>query len=85
MKLIRHLCDENIVHHTYQLKQDRAYRVVIRNLHHSVPLDDIKQELHDKGHIVRNIINARLGIAIKQCFQSRGMVAGLVLIPRDPA
>jgi hypothetical protein len=28
-KLIRHLNSENIIHHTYQMKQDRAYRVGI--------------------------------------------------------
>ena len=32
-KLIRHLNRENIIHHTYQMKQDRAFRIVIRDLH----------------------------------------------------
>lgn len=58
-KLIQHLNDEKIVHHTYQLKENRAYRVVIRNLHYSIPTADIKQELETKGHTVRNILNIR--------------------------
>lgn len=58
-KLIRYLRMENIVHHTYQLKQERAYRVVIRDLHHSMPLEDITRELEKAGHKVRNIINVR--------------------------
>jgi len=43
--LVKHMKEENIVHHTYQNKTERAYRIVIRHLHHSVPLDDIKEEL----------------------------------------
>jgi hypothetical protein len=57
--LVRHLNQEKIVHHTYQMRQDRAYRVVIRNLHYSVPVEDIKEELQSKGHKVRNIMNIR--------------------------
>lgn len=58
-KLIHHIREEKIVHHTYQIKQERAYRIVIRDLHHSIPLSDIKEELDKKGHKVRNIINVR--------------------------
>jgi len=58
-QLIRHLNNENIVHHTYQLKQDRAYRIVLRDLHHSIPTEDIKEELQTYGHTARNIINIR--------------------------
>jgi hypothetical protein len=35
--------DNNIYHHTYQLKEDRAYRVVIKYLHFSTDIEDIKQ------------------------------------------
>jgi hypothetical protein len=58
-KLIRHLKEEKIIHRSYQLKQERAYRVVIRNLHHSTPTRDIISELGSKGHKVRNVINVR--------------------------
>lgn len=58
-KLIHHIREEKIVHHTYQIKQERAYRIVIRDLHHSIPLSDITEELEKKGHKVRNIINVR--------------------------
>jgi len=56
-KLIHHARETRIVHHTYQIKQDRAYRIVIRGLHHSIPPSDISEELNRKGHKVRNIIN----------------------------
>jgi len=41
------------------MKQDRAYRVAIRNLHYSILTDEIKEELQKKGHAVRNILNIR--------------------------
>jgi len=43
--------------HTFQLKEDRAFRVVIRNLHHSTPISEIKNELIALGHTPRNITN----------------------------
>lgn len=58
-KLVRHLNSEKIIHHTYQMSQDRAYRIVIRNLHYSIPVENIKVELENKGHTVRNILNIR--------------------------
>jgi len=57
--LIRHLQDENIVHHTYQIKQERAYRIVLWDLHHSIPTEDIKELLRTYGHSARNITNIR--------------------------
>jgi hypothetical protein len=44
-KLIQHVRDENIIHHTY--------RVVIRDLHRSIPPSDIIEELNKKAHKVR--------------------------------
>jgi hypothetical protein len=49
--------NEKIYHHTYQLKEEGAYRIVIRYLHHSTKIEDIKQEQAELGHRVRNIIN----------------------------
>ena len=57
--LIRHLHSEHTIHHTYQMKHDTAYRVVIQDLHYSIPITDIKDELQKLGHPVRNIINIR--------------------------
>lgn len=58
-KLVRNFKDNNIFHHTYQLKVERAYRVIYQIFHHSTNTEDIKQELHRLGHKVRNIINAQ--------------------------
>jgi len=57
--LVKHMKEENVVRHSYQIKTERAYRFVIGHLHHSVPLDDIKEELQKEGHTVRNIMNIK--------------------------
>jgi PAX-interacting protein 1 len=41
------------------MKQNRAYRVVIRNLYYSIPVEEITKELRSQGHTVFNIINIR--------------------------
>jgi hypothetical protein len=46
-KLIRHIQDEKIIHLTYEIKHDRAYSVVIRDLHHSITIIEIKNELNE--------------------------------------
>ena len=43
--------------HTYQLKQERPFRVVLRNIHHSADLDELKFELLKHDHEVTNISN----------------------------
>jgi hypothetical protein len=39
------------------LKEDKPYRVVLRNLHHSIPVEDIKEDLQKEGFKARNITN----------------------------
>jgi len=51
-KLVKYFKDNNIFYHTYQLKEKRAYRIVIKYLHHSTDAEDIKQELYELGHNV---------------------------------
>lgn len=55
--VIKFLQTNKAAFHTYQLKQDRAFRIVIRNLHHSTPINEIKNELATFGHTTRNITN----------------------------
>ena len=49
-KLTKLLKTLNAKFHTYQLKQERPFRVVLRNIHHSVDLDELKYELQNLGH-----------------------------------
>lgn len=55
--LVRHLRAKNVAFHTYQLKQERAYRVVLRHIHHSIPTSAIKTELETLNFRVRNVMN----------------------------
>lgn len=57
--LVSKFKQEDVNYHTYQPKQDRSYRVVIRHLHHSFAENDIKEALKQKGFIVRNILNVK--------------------------
>lgn len=58
-KLIKQLQNDKIIHHTYQTKEERTYRVVIRNLHHTTNTDTIVKEIEEYGHKVSNIMNIR--------------------------
>lgn len=56
-KLVHGLKTRKIAYFTYQLKNERAFKIVIRHLHHSVEHDEIKSALAEKGHEVRNVSN----------------------------
>ena len=58
-KLIKEFRARDIKFFTYQIKAERAFKVVVRNLHHSIKPEDIKQELQEKGFSVRNVVNIR--------------------------
>lgn len=54
-----HFIANNISHYTYQLKSEKAYRVVLRGLHASEDTTEIVRELEHIGHKVRQIVNIR--------------------------
>ena len=58
-KIIKHMSTNKRINYTYQLKQERAYRVVLRNIHYSIDKEEIKDAIQELGHRVRNIINIR--------------------------
>lgn len=58
-KVVHYLNDQKIEYHTYQLKKDKAFRVVLRHLHYTVPPEMIKEELQQIGFNVRNVTNIR--------------------------
>ncbi|XP_050487875.1 uncharacterized protein LOC126872223 [Bombus huntii] len=55
-KLTKTLRTLNANFHTYQLKQERPFRVVLRNIHHSADIDELKYELSKLGHEVINAL-----------------------------
>lgn len=58
-KLVKYLKENNIVYHTYQPKEERAFRVAIKYLHHTMDVKEITDDITSQGHKVRNIINAK--------------------------
>lgn len=58
-KLVRLLKDNAINFYTYQFKQDKSYRAVLKNMHFSTDLKDLKDSIEEYGHKVRNITNLR--------------------------
>lgn len=54
-KTCAYLDSNNIIFHTYQLKEEKPYRIVIKNIHYSAPIDDIKIDCQTG----RNIVNAK--------------------------
>lgn len=53
--IIDALTEKQTKFHTYQLKEDRAFRVVLRHVHPTTDTEDIKKEFQLIGHSVRNI------------------------------
>lgn len=58
-KLVRKLSELNVGFHTFQLKQERAFRTVLKNMHYSTDPADIINAINAYGHNVRNVSNAR--------------------------
>lgn len=57
--VVSELVKQNKICHTFQLKSERKYRVVIRNIHFSTDQLSLKEEIESYGHVVANIHNAR--------------------------
>lgn len=56
-KVIRYLKGKQIEHHTYQAREDRAFRIVVRNIHPSTPTSEIGIAITEIGYSVRNVSN----------------------------
>lgn len=53
---LRKFCKDNkLNHYTHQLKTQRAFKAVIKDLHHTYPISSLMEELQQKGHNVRRI------------------------------
>lgn len=65
--LVKGLETSIVQFHSYQLKSNKAYKIVLRDLHHTTDVDDIKKELGELDHNIRNIINIRHWHTEKPC------------------
>ncbi len=57
--LVSSLRNKSTSFYTYQFKSERAFKVVIRNLHHSINTADIQDALTEAGFSVRNVANIK--------------------------
>jgi len=55
-KIIHFLKDNGAQYHTYQFKSDKAFRVVLRNLHPSTPVSEISAAIKEIGHTVTYVL-----------------------------
>lgn len=55
--IVDELKKKNTEYHSYQKKQDRPFRVVLKNIHSSSDIEALKEELTTLGHQVINITN----------------------------
>ncbi|KAL4122499.1 hypothetical protein QTP88_014821 [Uroleucon formosanum] len=53
--IIKYLKESKVEFFTYQLKENKPYRIVIRNLHPTISPDYINEELEKEGFQARNV------------------------------
>lgn len=58
-RIVEALKSRNTEFHSYQKKEDRPFKVVLRNIHCSTDLNILKQEIEALGHSVVKISNIR--------------------------
>jgi len=63
--IIKYLKESKAEFFTYQLKENRPYCIVIRNLHPTTSPDYIKEEVEKEGFQARNVTNALYGFKNK--------------------
>lgn len=58
-KIVKALIEKDTKFYTYQLKNERSFRVVVRNIHQSTEHNHLKNAIEELGHKVKNISNIR--------------------------
>jgi hypothetical protein len=53
--IIQALKEKHAEFHTYQIKEDRCFRTVLRGMHYSTDVEDIKTAIEYHGHTVTNV------------------------------
>jgi len=50
VSIVKELKSRNTEFHIYKSKQERSFKVVLKHIHATMNLDDIKKEIQDLGH-----------------------------------
>lgn len=48
---VNNLKERNIEFHTFKPKQERYFKVVLKNMHYSTDINEIKDKINKKGHL----------------------------------
>jgi len=57
--VIKYLNEKKAEYHTYQQRENKAFRAVIRNIHPSTSLNEIGIAIQEIGFTVRQVANVR--------------------------
>jgi hypothetical protein len=58
-KIVKALAEKSTEFRTYKLKEERSYKVVLKNMNYSINPQEIETEIENLGHMVTNIWNAK--------------------------
>lgn len=58
-KITKALIEKNTQFHTYKVKSERNFNVVLKGLHYSTPNEEIREEIELHGHKVINVCNIK--------------------------
>lgn len=57
--IVNELDKKNTLFYTFQKKENKPYKVVLKSMHPSVDINELKSEIESHGHIVVGITNAK--------------------------
>jgi hypothetical protein len=56
-QIIKALAEKRTEFHTYKLKEERSYRVLLKNMHYSIKPEEVKSQIEKTGYRASNIWN----------------------------
>lgn len=63
--IVKELRNKGTEFHTFKLKQDRSFRVVLKNMHPLTDVQELKMAIEERGHNVVNIWNIKQRVTKK--------------------
>ncbi|KAL4136392.1 hypothetical protein QTP88_007940 [Uroleucon formosanum] len=57
--VVKFLNDQGAEYHTYQQRENKAFRIIIRNIHPSTPTNEVGIAIQEIGFTVKQVVNVR--------------------------
>ena len=57
--VVKFLDDQGAEYHTYQQRENKAFRIVVRNIHPSTPTNEVGIAIQEIGFTIRQVVNVR--------------------------